>query len=112
MTSEKWQQIETLYHNTLERDPADRDGFLASACDGDQELRDEVQALLNYDEQAENFIEVSALELVARDIAAERSSKESLDSSVNTSVPEQIGKYRLQNPIAKGGMGEVYLAVD
>src|SRR5882724_4899341 len=112
MTSEKWQQIETLYHSMLERDPADRDGFLTDACDGDHELRDEVQALLNYDEQAESFIEVSALELVARDIAAERSSKELLDSSLNAAVPEQIGKYRLLDPIAKGGMGEVYLALD
>src|SRR5580765_7113516 len=102
MTTEKWQQVENLYHSALERDPAGRSAYLAEACNGDSELRDEVQALLNYDEQAESFIEFSALELVARNMAIDKPSKESPDLETDEAPPQQIGRYRLLGSLGKG----------
>ena len=49
MSSERWRQIEDLYHAALERDPGRRAGFLAEACRDDEELRREVESLLAQD---------------------------------------------------------------
>jgi hypothetical protein len=43
---ERWQKIESLYHSALEIEPAQRGDFLAAACDGDEDLRREVESLL------------------------------------------------------------------
>ncbi len=69
MKAERWQQVERLYHAVLECAPESRAAFLDDACAGDAELRQEVTSHLSYQSQAENFIEVPALE-----VAAERSS--------------------------------------
>jgi hypothetical protein len=37
--SERWKQVESLYHAALERETATRAAFLAEACAGDEELR-------------------------------------------------------------------------
>lgn len=46
MRSERWQQIEELYHAVLEQEPLQRDSFLAEACGNDEELRRQVESLL------------------------------------------------------------------
>ena len=46
MTPERWQEIERLYHAVLNRPAPERASFLASACDGDADLRREVESLL------------------------------------------------------------------
>jgi hypothetical protein len=51
--SERWQQVERLYHSTLEKEVGERPAFLAEACSGDEELRREVESLLDYEDQAE-----------------------------------------------------------
>jgi len=40
--SERWKQVENIYHAALERETATRAAFLAEACAGDDELRREV----------------------------------------------------------------------
>jgi hypothetical protein len=46
MDSERWRQVEQLYHSAMERGPADRDVFLAEVCGSDNVLRREVESLL------------------------------------------------------------------
>ena len=46
MKSERWQQLDQLFHSALEREPAQRGAFLEKACAGDKSLRKEVEALL------------------------------------------------------------------
>ena len=46
MSSDRWQQIEELYHAALKLDGNQRAAFLESACDGNQDLRREVESLL------------------------------------------------------------------
>jgi serine/threonine-protein kinase len=43
---ERWQQIESLFQEALERDPAERHAWLREACQGDSDLRREVASLL------------------------------------------------------------------
>ena len=104
MKPERWQQVANLYHATLERNPGERASFLRESCGGDEELRREVESLLAYENQAENFIESPALEVAARMMA------EPLDQTV--SAGQMINQYQIISRLGAGGMGEVFLAED
>jgi hypothetical protein len=39
---ERWQQIEEIFQEALQRDPVERDAFVREACRGDTELQREV----------------------------------------------------------------------
>ena len=52
MDPERWQQIDKLLDEALDREPGQRKIFLEQACAGDEELRDEVEALLTAHEKA------------------------------------------------------------
>jgi hypothetical protein len=65
MNPERWGQIERLYHAALEREPKDRDKFLADACEGDTELRSELESLLAQTKTTEEFLEKPAIEFGA-----------------------------------------------
>src|SRR5215467_4888193 len=71
MNEQRWQQVETLYHAALEREPGARDAFLAQACADDEELRREVEELLRYNGAAESFIEGNAPAFEARRLKPE-----------------------------------------
>ena len=106
MTPERWEQIEPIYHAALEQAPEERGAFLDEACAGDAELGREIAALLACDDRAEHFIEKPALEVAARALAA------SPQPSLAPPMPTQISSYRILAPLGRGGMGEVYLALD
>jgi serine/threonine-protein kinase len=46
MTSERWRQIEHVFHAATEREAGARASFLDEACAGDQALRRDVEELL------------------------------------------------------------------
>src|SRR5262245_66168679 len=71
MTTERWRQIERLFHAALNCDANRRAEFLASTCAGDDELLREVNSLLVARDKAQGFIAENALEVVAREIAAD-----------------------------------------
>ena len=73
MKEERWRQVERLYHSTLAKQPSERSAFLAETCAGDEELRQEVESLLSYEDRAENFIESPALDVAARLMAQDDS---------------------------------------
>lgn len=104
MKNERWQEVERLYHLTLEKQPQDRSAFLLRVCAGDEALRREVESLLAYEDQAKDFIETAAVEVAVKAM--------SRDHSSTVAVGDRINQYRIVSQLGAGGMGEVYLAED
>ncbi len=99
---DRWKQIEHLYNDAVERDPADRNTFLDQACD-DEGLREEVRSLLGYEGAANRFLECTALMEAARSLALE---------APPVLTGRRISGYDVIALIGAGGMGDVYRARD
>jgi serine/threonine protein kinase len=105
MNAERWKQIDELFDAALEIPNERREDFLSEKCNGDDDLKREVLSLLDAQKATDGFMEHSAMNVMAKELAQNRTEVFSL-------VGKEFGTYKIEKPIGAGGMGEVYLAHD
>ncbi len=105
MNAERWKQIDEILDAVLEIPNERREEFLSKKCGDDGDLKREIESLLKVQKSADKFMENSAMNLMAKEIAQN-------EAEISSPVGKQLGTYTIEKPIGAGGMGEVYLAHD
>lgn len=89
--------VELIFCSADELPVDQRSGYLDEACEGQPQLRKEVDAMLAAAQSAETFFD-------------EFCDRIGVGPDASAPVPDQIGPYRVDRLVGEGGMGAVYLA--
>ncbi len=97
----RWDEADRLFDQALELPPGDRQRWLDQSCAGNHALRQQVEALLQADAAAANFLELDGWRLAEPILEP---------PDADSAAGFAIGSYRVVRELARGGMGVVYLA--
>jgi serine/threonine-protein kinase len=101
MTGFSIERVEELLAEALGRRPEDRERFLDEACAGQTDLRRELDELLAFSDDAEEFFD---------QLSGEIAGAAPLELETAAGSQLEIGPYRTIAAIGHGGMGAVYRA--
>jgi len=97
MTPERWRDVSRIYGAVLTKAPDARVEFLRDVCKDDEELRREVESLLNADNNS------VILDRPAGGVTG-------VLEGVRPRIGSQLGAFRIDGLLGVGGMGEVSTA--
>src|ERR1035441_313048 len=95
MDSDRWKQVDSLLQSVLEHPPGERDAFLRDECAGDQALEREVRSLLTAQQQAGSFLDIPAIDAVARAMAQQQNSDKDTHESGDFPGGGTVSHYRI-----------------
>ena len=101
MNSDRWRELQRLYHEAAALAHDERATFLVERC-ADPGLRAEVHSLLDGATEGDMFLERSALDEAANQRV----------SAATSWVGRTVDRYSILERVGAGGMGEVYRARD
>jgi serine/threonine protein kinase/Tol biopolymer transport system component len=102
MSSDRWEQIEDVFHSARDLNHEDRPRFLDERCGCDGRMRQQLEALLAQDEDLTSFLDGPSLD-------AERDRQ---TGRLTGWSGIRLGAYEVHEAIGAGEMGEVYRARD